>query len=136
MSRKNSGITAKVTSARRQSSTSITAMMPEQREQVAEHRDDARGEQLVDRVHVGRDPRHQPAHGVLVEVADVQPLQVGEDLPPHVQHDALAGQLHDVGLREAHRERRDQREQEQQRHAREAGASPAAMWRSIAILVR
>ena len=53
---------------------------PEQREQVAEHGDHPGGEQLVDRVHVGGDARHQPAHRVAVEVADVQPLQVAEDL--------------------------------------------------------
>ena len=77
---------------------------PEQGEEVAEDGDDARGEQLVHRVHVGGDARHEPAHRVAVEVAHVQPLQVREDLAPHVLHDPLPGHLHDVVLPEAHDE--------------------------------
>ena len=77
---------------------------PDQGEEVAEDGHDARGEQLVHRVHVGGDPRHEPAHRVAVEVAHVQPLQVREDLAPHVLHDPLPGHLHDVVLPEAHDE--------------------------------
>ena len=74
---------------------------PEEREEVPEDGDDAGGEQVVDGVHVGRDPGHEPSHRVAVEEADVQPLEVAEDLPAQVLHDALARHLHDVGLAEA-----------------------------------
>ena len=88
-----SGMTASATRARRQSITNRTMVMPSQHEDVAEDRDDTRGEQVVQHVDVGRDPRHQAADRIAVVEADVEPLQVLVDLHPHVEHDALAGQL-------------------------------------------
>ena len=66
----------------------------------------------------------------------MQPLQVAEDLAAHVEHDALAGHLHQVGLGEAHHEGGEQGQQVEPRHAVSPGASPRAMCRSIATLVR
>ena len=64
VTRKKSGITEKVTRASRQSRASITPMIPNEGEEVAEDRDHPRGEQLVHRVHVGGDPGHEPPHRV------------------------------------------------------------------------
>ena len=110
---------------------------PEEREEVAEDRDDARREELVHGVHVGRDPRDQPPDGVLVEVGDVQALEVAEDLRAHVQHDLLARHLEDEHLAEAHDERGEQRQQHRAAATpTRPAASPFVMWRSIATLVR
>ena len=57
---------------------------------VAEERDEARGEELVQRVDVRRQARHEPADGRPVEERDVGPLEVPEDPGPEVVHDALA----------------------------------------------
>ena len=83
-------MTAKATRASRQSIASIMAMIATQGEHVAEHGDHAGREQLVQRLHVGGDPGHQPADRIPVEVADAQPLQVGEDLHSEVVHHPLA----------------------------------------------
>ena len=95
-------------------------------DEVAEDGDEAgRGEELVHRVDVGGDPGHQPADRVAVEVGDVQPLQVREDLAPHVVHDALPDQLHHVALGIEHEEGEDQRGQVDQRDHGEALAGHA-----------
>ena len=100
---------------------------PEEREEVAEDGDHAGGEELVDGVHVGGHARHQPADRVLVEEADVQPLQVRVDLAAQVHHHALAGHLQDVDLPEAHDEGEEQRGQVEARRSR---SRPAALpWR-------
>ena len=70
----------------------------DEREDIAEDRHYAGGEQIVDDVHVGRHPGHQPAHGVSVEVLEVQALQVRVDRHPQVEHDALARELQREGL--------------------------------------
>ena len=44
-------------------------MMPVEREEIAEDRDHARREQVVEDVHVGRHPRHQPADRIAVVVS-------------------------------------------------------------------
>ena len=78
----------------------------DQREDVAEDRDDAGGEQLVQHVDVGRHARHQPADRIAVVELQVEPLQVPVDLHPHVEHDPLPGHLQRPGLDELERERR------------------------------
>ena len=80
----------------------------DEHEQIAERGDDARREQIVDDVDVGRHPRHQPPDGVPVVERQIQPLQVGVNLHAHVEHDALADHLHHVGLCVFEGERRDQ----------------------------
>ena len=57
---------------------------------VAEERDEARREELVQGVDVRREARHEPADGRPVEDGDVGALEVGEDPRPEVVHDALA----------------------------------------------
>ena len=51
----------------------------EQREQIAESRDHARGEQLVQRFDVGRHARHETADRIAIEEHDRQALHVRED---------------------------------------------------------
>ena len=65
----------------------------DEREDVAEDRDDAGGEQLVERIDIGRDARHQPADRIAVVEPHVEPLQVRVDLHPQVEHDPLPGHL-------------------------------------------
>ncbi len=102
-----SGSTEKATSASRQSIQTSTAMMPSEREHVAEHRDHAGGEQLVEHVDVGRDARHQPADRIAVVEPQVEPLQVPVHLHPQVEHDPLPDHLQRPGLRVLERERGD-----------------------------
>ena len=108
----------------------------DQHERVAEHRDHAGREQLVERVDVARDARHQPADRVAIVVGHVEPLQVAVDRHPHVEHDALADHLRDPGLRELEHEDAGEHGQEQQPRPRPTPArSPRAMCSSIATLV-
>ena len=80
----------------------------DEREDVAEDRHDARGEEVVQDVDVRGDARHQPADRIAIVVADVEPLQVAVDRHPQVEHDPLAGQLHRPGLDVLGDERDDQ----------------------------
>ena len=73
---------------------------PDQDEDIFKDGDDAGGEHLIQRVDVGGDARDQAADRVLVEEADVHALQMAEDLAAQVEHDLLAGPLHQVGLGE------------------------------------
>ena len=56
------------------------------------------GEEVVQHVDVRGDARHQPADGVAVVVAQIEPLQVAVDRHAQVEHDPLPGQLHRPGL--------------------------------------
>ena len=89
-------------------------------------RDHAGGEHLVQRVDVGGDARDQAADGVLVEEGDVQALQVAEDLAAQIEHDFLAGPLHEVGLQELEQEAEDQQSDIDGRDLRDAGDSVRA----------
>ncbi len=71
---------------------------PDEREDVFEDGDHARGEQVVDDVDVGGHARHQPSHGVPIVVAHVEPLEVLVQRHAQIEHDLLPGQLHDPGL--------------------------------------
>ena len=75
-----------------------------QREEVADPRYHTRGEQLVERLHVGRHSRDESAHRVAVEERDRKSLQVLEDLDAQIAHDALT--------KEARQHRLAQREDE------------------------
>ena len=81
----------------------------DQRHQVARHRDHARADELVQRVHVVGQAADQPAHRVAVEVAERLVLQVGEDLQAQVVHHLLADHLHQVVLRVAEHEAQHKR---------------------------
>ena len=64
----------------------------QQREQVAEAGDDARGEQLVQRLDVARHARHQSSDGRAIVEGDRQPLHVREQLLSEIAHHALPEQ--------------------------------------------
>ena len=70
----------------------------EEHEDVAEYRNDARREELVQRVDVGRNASDEPPHRVSIEKAWMELLQMAEDLPSHVVHDSLTRHVHDVDL--------------------------------------
>ena len=70
----------------------------DEHEHVAEDGDESRGEQIVERVDVGRDPRHQPADRIAIVEAEVEPLEVAVHLHPQRVHDALPDGLKDVRL--------------------------------------
>ncbi len=66
--------------------------------QVAEHVNHARGEQLVERVHVRGEPRHHAPDRVAVVVGDLLALQLAVKLAPEVVHHALAHGFEQHGL--------------------------------------
>ena len=94
-------------------------------EDVAEHRHHTRREQLVERIDVGRHPRHQPPHRIAVVETDVEPLQVRVDLAAQVEHDALPGHLQRHGLDELEAELGDERRQIERRRPAAARPTPA-----------
>ncbi len=89
-------------------------------EEVVDDGEDAGGEHLVDGVDVGGEAGDQAADGVGVEEADVHALHVAEDVAAQVEHDFLAGPLHQVGLDEFEEIGRDLREQVDERKTRDA----------------
>ena len=95
-----SGRTAKASSASHQLMLSMTMAMMRQGEEVVDDGEHAAGEHLVDGVHVGGEAGDQAADGVRVEEADVHALHVAEDVAAQIEHDLLAGPLHQVGLNE------------------------------------
>ncbi len=72
----------------------------EEDEDVFKDGKDAGGEHLVDGVDVGGDAGDEAADGVAVEEGGLHALDVGKDFAAHVEHDFLAGPLHEVGLEE------------------------------------
>src|SRR5262249_36161635 len=76
----------------------------DQNKNVLKDRDHARGKHLVQRVDVGRHARDQASYRILVVEADMQTLQMAEDLAAQVEHDLLTGPLHEVGLQVLERE--------------------------------
>ena len=116
-----SGSTENASSASRQSIDDEHDHDAEQREDVAEDRDDAGREQVVEHVDVGRHPRHQPADGIAIVELQVDALEVTVDLHAHVEHDALAGHLQHPRLQVLERERAEQDRQKAERDAIEAG---------------
>ena len=93
----------------------------DEHEQIAEGRDDAGREQIVDDVHIGRHARHQPTNGIAIVKGQIEPLQMRVNLHAHVVHDALADHLHHVGLRVLERERRDEHREVDERDVVETG---------------
>ena len=91
-----------------------------QHHDVAEHRDHAGREQIVQRVDVARHPRHQPSDGVPIVVAEAEPLELRVDLQPEVEHDPLAQHLGHPGLSELEQERHHEQREERQGDARDA----------------
>ena len=77
-------------------------------EDVFEDGEHAGGEHLVEGVDVGGEPGDQAANGVLVVKGRRHALQVAEDLAAQVEHDLLAGPLHQVGLQQFEQEGEEQ----------------------------
>ena len=59
-------------------------------EHVAEDRDHARGEHLIQGLDVTRDPGHETSHRVSIEERQLEALQVSENLASQVLHHPLA----------------------------------------------
>ncbi len=118
------GMTAKATRARRQSTTSIIVMMAMQREHVAEHGHHSGREQLVECLDVGGDPGHQPADRIAVEVGDAETLQVGEQLEPEIGHHSLTDPGGEQRLTVVERELEQQRAGRMPRRGCPAGRDP------------
>ena len=78
----------------------------EQQHEIVEHRDDAGGEEIVQRVHVGRRARDEPPDRGAVEEAHRQALQMLENFLAQVVHRLLADPLHDPHLDVLHSEAR------------------------------
>ncbi len=77
-------------------------------EKVVEDGQHAAGKHFVDGVYVGGEASDQAAHGVGVEEADVHALHVAEDVAAQVEHDLLAGPLHQIRLNELKNVRTEQ----------------------------
>jgi hypothetical protein len=95
-----------------------------QHENVFDDGNHARGEHIVQGIHVGSHAGHQPPHGILVEERDVHALQMAVELAAQVEHHLLSGPLHQVGLGEF-------KEEAQQQHAEEKAADlrdPTSGW--------
>ncbi len=84
-------------------------------EDVAEDGDEAGGEEVVERIDVGRDPRHETADGIAIEELQIEALQVPEDLLAQVVHDVLTHQVHQHHLRVENREPANEREEIERR---------------------
>ena len=69
-------------------------------EEVVDDGEHAGGEHFVDGVHVRGQAGYQAAHGMGVKKADVHALHVTEDVAAQVEHQLLAGPLHQVSLNE------------------------------------
>ncbi len=87
----------------------------QQREQIAKSGDDAGGEQLVERLDVGRHARDQAPDGIAIEEDDGQALHVAEDVAAQIAHHALAEQAREDGFAVLTGERNDERQPEQDR---------------------
>ena len=99
VSRKSSGRMAKVASARRTSSATSTAAMPaSSRTSPTIETMPAVNSSLSASTSVVTRVTRRPT-GVRVEVGELEPLQVGEDVAPQVGHHALAHRLQQVALR-------------------------------------
>ena len=95
-------------------------------EDVLEDREDAGGEHLVEGIDVGGDTRDQPADRVMVEEAGRHALDVAEDLAAQIEHDLLAGPLHQVGLDKLQDIGNEQRAEIEQAKLGDAGHWPRA----------
>ena len=71
-----------------------------EREDVLKDGEDAGGEHLVQGIDVGGDAGDEATDRIAIEKGDVHPLEMAEDLRPEIEHDLLAGPLHEVGLDE------------------------------------
>ena len=125
----------KVVSANRQFMTNITPMMPQSVNRSPKTVTTPEVNSSLT-AYVAGDPGHQPSHRVPVEVGQVQPLQMAEDLPPQIEDDPLSRHLQQVDLAEADGKGRQQGQQPRLATRKRPAPSPREMWRSMATLVR
>ncbi len=84
----------------------------EQRGEVADHGHHTRREELVERLNVGGDARHQTAHRLTIEEWDRETLQPLKDLPAQIRHHALPDPRGQHRLRVLGHKGEEQRRQE------------------------
>jgi len=96
------------------------AQNSEEHEQVFEDGNDAGGEHLIQRIHVGGNAGHETSHGVLIEESNVEALQMAKDLAAQIEHHFLTGPLHEIGLQKLEHERHDQQSHVDGRDLRDA----------------
>ncbi len=78
-------------------------------QQVAQNHEQPGGEQLIEGVDVGSEPRDQTAHRVAIVEGDIQPLQMPHQLAAQIEHGLLSDPLHQVLLAEVAEHGADQR---------------------------
>ena len=115
-------MTARVSSASGQLIRSMMTDDEGEGEDVLEDGEHAGGEHLVERVDVGGEAGDEAADGVAVVEGGRHALQVAEDLAAHVEHDLLAGPLHEVGLQQFEQEGEEQRAEIESGDQRDARA--------------
>ena len=74
----------------------MTTMMKINGDGIAQNRNHALRHEIVQSVDVTGEPGDQPSDRILVEEPQTQPLQVVEDLSPHIVHDVLPDPLQHV----------------------------------------
>ena len=67
--------------------------------QITEQVSDARREQLVQRVHVGGQPRHDPSDWIAIEISDLLVLQLVIDFAAQIEHNVLADAVEEDRLK-------------------------------------
>ena len=80
-------------------------------EKVIDDGQNAASKHFIDGVDVGSDAGDEAANRVIVEEADMHALHVAEDVAAQIEHDFLAGPLHQVGLDEFKKISGEQRRQ-------------------------
>lgn len=93
-------------------------------EQVRDRADDALGDEALDRLDVGRDARHEPAHRRAVVEREVEGVGLAEDIRAEVVDDALADPRRQEALAEPHGEGDGGEAQVEEAVAREPGDPP------------
>src|ERR1035437_6255474 len=78
-------------------------------EDVLKDSEDTGGEHLVEGVNIRCETLDEAADGVAIVEGGRHALEVAEDLAAHVEHDLLAGPLHEVGLQEFEQEGEEER---------------------------
>ncbi len=88
--------------------------------------EDAGGEHFVERVDVGGDAGNETTDGIAIEKGDVHALEVAEDFGAEIEHDLLAGPLHEVGLDEFEQKAEDEGTEVEAGEFRDAGHGDGA----------
>ncbi len=101
------GRTAKASSASHQLMASMTVAMMMSMKEVVDDGQHAVSKHVVDGVNVGGEAGDEAADGMHIEESHVHALHVAEDVAAQIEHDFLAGPLHQVDLDELEEISRD-----------------------------